>query len=111
MRTLPLALLTLGIAVAYWIVRATTDFGDVYPLPGMALFLTVLGLLGLFLDAYGRLDRRLNRRPPLPYFEIKKVYGPSLELDSDGTYASCQRFLETLSQQFQATYSVHLDPG
>jgi len=111
MRTWPIALLMLGVSAAYWITRGITDYGDVYPLPGLALFAAIMGVLGLCIDPSRWLDRRLNRPPPPPYFMIDKVHGRYLELESDGSYESCQAFLAALGKNFKATYSVHLDAG
>ena len=96
------AFVLLGVSLAYFMLRATTAFGDVPPLPACAFFIGLVGVCIILRDVYAGTDRRLNRLPPPPYFVIDKTHGRYLELAADGTYESCLDFLSKLETRFNA---------
>ena len=111
MRALPFATLLLGVSATYFVLRATGGVGDVPPLPIVATFIGVIGVGILFFEIYSRINRRLNRPPKTPYFTIDKPHGRCLALAADGSYESSVEFLSTLTTQFNAAYSEHLEAG
>lgn len=115
MREMQVLLLVLGVGAGSVIMRGNIAIGGVPPLAASAAVIGFIGLCLLFTEVcarvYARIDRRLNLPPKPPYFVIDKVYGPCLEVDADGSYESCQRFLSTLGAEFDAVYSNHLDAG
>ena len=111
MRAMPFALLLIAVSASYFMLRGTTQIGEVPPLPAGAAVIGFAGVCILFTDICARVDRRLNQPPKPPFFVIDKVHGRCLELDADGSYESCQQFLFTLAAEFDADYSKHLEAG
>lgn len=110
MRSTSFGFLLLTLSAAYFVLRQTTGLGEG---PLFRISYAAFGIVGVLMLLAGlvdRLDRRLNRFPKAPFFVVNGTRC-SLVLDSDGSYESCQQFLETLAREFGAEYSVHLEAG
>lgn len=111
MRPIPFAFFLIGTFVAYFAIHAATGLGDVSLTPSLAVASALAAVCLLFAQLFAHIDGQIDQPPKPPYFVIDKVNGPVFELDTNGSYESCELFLTTLAAEFSAEYSGHLDGG